>query len=269
MAAELSPPNRDAPGEGVAAHAGAGDAAECDELDRLVRDLLAERDGPVRLDDLSRELLAQGDALGPTAGAARVERHLLARVVPTLLDEGALAFSPERWTVSRPVASSRRSSRFLGAGSVGLVAAAAVVAGGFGWSLPVVAAVTVALVLSLGAFARRRARRVERPAGLVRSFDPGAAPDPATVTVSGGDPGRRILGLLLASGGRLHQQAIVARLGLSEPTVSRHLTSLAEAGHLEKVPVGRQNVVCLPRARPTGVTGAGERTPATDVDAGE
>ena len=235
------------------------DAGRPDAHSRRILDVLGDCEGPVKVDDLARRLAKSGSA--PDRWE-EVERQLLARAIPALLDRGAIAFSPEEWTVSLPADESAPNRRrlVLGVGSAGIAASATVTGAGLGWSTLVLVAAAGVLLLSLEVLARRRSRRPDRSTSPVRSLEPGDATHPATVTVADRGPDRRIFGLLLAVGGRLHQQAIVAELGLSESTVSRHLASLADAGHLAKVSVGRENLVCLPRARPAEAA-TGRREP--------
>ena len=61
---------------------------------------------------------------------------------------------------------------------------------------------------------------------------------------SGGFPGSHrseVVDVLLARGERMYQGAL---------TVSRYDASLADTGNVVKVSVGRENLVCLPAARP-------------------
>ncbi|MGM0604123.1 MAG: helix-turn-helix transcriptional regulator [Halobacteriota archaeon] len=89
--------------------------------------------------------------------------------------------------------------------------------------------------------------------------DPDAdRPDPA-------DPGAEDLSLLSdeervermleAAGGRMRQAAIVSETGWSDAKVSQLLSSMAEAGRVEKLRLGRENLISLP-----------DESPASDLD---
>lgn len=60
----------------------------------------------------------------------------------------------------------------------------------------------------------------------------------------------RVARLIATEGGRMRQSALVAHTGWSKARVSRLLAVMAERGTVLKVPVGRENVICLPGHEP-------------------
>lgn len=60
----------------------------------------------------------------------------------------------------------------------------------------------------------------------------------------------RVVALLEDAGGRLKQSRIVEETGWSKTKVSRLLSQMAADGDVVKVPVGRENIVCLPGSVP-------------------
>jgi hypothetical protein len=109
------------------------------------------------------------------------------------------------------------------------------------------AGVSVGLAAVLGLLLWRRTR-----AGA--GADPG---DPAGIDPASGtdgehsDPaellsdGERVVGLLESEGGRMRQSAVADRLDWSASKTSRTVSSLAEDGEVEKLRIGRENVVTL------------------------
>lgn len=61
---------------------------------------------------------------------------------------------------------------------------------------------------------------------------------------------RHILELLLANDGRMKQQCIVEAVDVSAASVSRHLSELDDQGRIDKVPIGRENVIQLAGLQP-------------------
>ncbi|HXW98274.1 MAG TPA: MarR family transcriptional regulator [Methanomicrobiales archaeon] len=106
-------------------------------------------------------------------------------------------------------------------------------------SFPLVPAVLgiVAACLVVGAFAARR--RFRKPAPPTRAVQPAAALPSAPAV----EPGDRILALLAERGGALYQSEIVDALGLPKSTVSEAINRLNEAGRIEKVRKGRENLI--------------------------
>jgi hypothetical protein len=60
----------------------------------------------------------------------------------------------------------------------------------------------------------------------------------------------RVLRLLAASDGRLRQSAVVERTGWSKSKTSRLLSRMSDDGRVEKVDIGRENLIALPEAVP-------------------
>lgn len=93
--------------------------------------------------------------------------------------------------------------------------------------------------LALGIFAsRRRFRRLPPPA------EPGGGEGPAEPATAL-ELDDRILALLGEKGGSLFQSEIVGTLGLPKSTVSEAVNRLHEAGKIEKVKKGRENLIRL------------------------
>lgn len=67
---------------------------------------------------------------------------------------------------------------------------------------------------------------------------------------------RYLVRLIATHGGRLRQSEIVERLDWSKSKVSRLLSNLEAAGEIEKVDVGRENVVVLEDTETLGETDA-------------
>lgn len=76
-----------------------------------------------------------------------------------------------------------------------------------------------------------------------------------------------VLGMLAAERGRMKQSEIVDATDWSKAKVSRLLSRMADEDDLVKVPIGRQNLVCLESARPAVLEqSAGNHTPSSIVD---
>lgn len=95
-----------------------------------------------------------------------------------------------------------------------------------------VAAVGLALLVGLAAIVYRR-----------RSGS-GATPEPARATAQTDE--ERVLELLEARGGRVPQAAFVEAFDWSTSKTSRLLTRMAEEGTVEKLQLGRENLIQLP-----------------------
>lgn len=78
---------------------------------------------------------------------------------------------------------------------------------------------------------------------------------------TGISPAEFVLLFVKSSGGRCKQKTIATCLPWSKSTVSRLLDSLEDEGLLERVTVGRENVVCTPEAAPDR-EGGGSATPS-------
>ncbi len=61
----------------------------------------------------------------------------------------------------------------------------------------------------------------------------------------------RVVRILVENGGRVRQRQIVEETGWSKSKVSRLLSKMQNAGQIEKVSVGRENVVVFPDERST------------------
>lgn len=125
--------------------------------------------------------------------------------------------------------------------------------------LAVGALLIVGIVVAVGAFVRRQWR--EHDGGLPRlvsgtddSTDGSAsgtdASDDAEPTTDVTDPmpmtdEDRVLALLRDHGGRMKQSQIVERTEWSKAKVSRLLSSMNEAGSVEKLSIGRENIISL------------------------
>lgn len=108
---------------------------------------------------------------------------------------------------------------------------------------PVWASLAGALLLGLGGAVYLHRRRS------------GGADDPTSEAgASKHDPprtdGDRVVALVEANGGQMRQAAVVDELDWSKSKVSRVLSDLHEEGRVEKVKLGRENLVRLPEAEP-------------------
>lgn len=72
--------------------------------------------------------------------------------------------------------------------------------------------------------------------------------------------GERVVRLLENEGGRMRQSAVADRLEWSASKTSRTVSSLAEDGEVEKLRIGRENVVSLADATDSGEPGAGRES---------
>jgi len=68
---------------------------------------------------------------------------------------------------------------------------------------------------------------------------------------NGRDTDAEIVELVAESGGKIPQKRIVEGVALSESTVSRRLTDMERSGLVERLTVGRENLVYLPGTLPT------------------
>lgn len=95
---------------------------------------------------------------------------------------------------------------------------------------------------------------------LIRQFD--APSDSGRGTGAGAmdisdESGRFIVGYLHSHGGRVKQQTLLDARDWSAATVSRYLTRLEQEGYVERIPVGREKIVCLPECVPDSVSTPG------------
>jgi uncharacterized membrane protein len=93
--------------------------------------------------------------------------------------------------------------------------------------------------IALGIYASRR--RSRPPAPRASTGEPRAQAGPGTDL----EPEDRIMALLAEKGGSLPQSGIVETLGLPKSTVSEAVNRLHEAGRIEKVRKGRENLIRL------------------------
>lgn len=61
---------------------------------------------------------------------------------------------------------------------------------------------------------------------------------------------REVLAVLVREGGHARQQDVCDAFDIKRQYVARYIDDLDDAGHLEKVPLGRANVVFLPGCEP-------------------
>lgn len=61
---------------------------------------------------------------------------------------------------------------------------------------------------------------------------------------------RELLAILVRSGGHARQRDLVEALDIGRNQVSCYVRDLADAGHLQKVTLGRENVLFLPGCEP-------------------
>lgn len=73
----------------------------------------------------------------------------------------------------------------------------------------------------------------------------------------------RVVQLLVENGGRIRQHRITDDTGWSKSKVSRILSRMCEDGTVEKITIGRENVIILPEERDDGADGS---TRSADAD---
>lgn len=61
---------------------------------------------------------------------------------------------------------------------------------------------------------------------------------------------REVLATIVLDGGHAQQKDVVEALDIGRDHVARHIDALADAGHLRKVSLGRENVLFLPGCEP-------------------
>ncbi len=119
------------------------------------------------------------------------------------------------------------------------------------------ASVSVGLAAVLGLLLWRRTRP-EDGTGPTAGTGPAAGtdradPEPAELL----SDGERVVRLLEKEDGRMRQSAVADRLDWSASKTSRTVSSLAEDGEVEKLRIGRENVVSLANATDSGEPGLG------------
>jgi hypothetical protein len=94
--------------------------------------------------------------------------------------------------------------------------------------------------------------RVDEPEGTTRNAVDGG--EPGSVADDGGEPSfdldvqtdeDRVLNILYEHGGRIRQRELAEQTEWSDSKVSRLLSGMEEDGHLNKVRIGRENVIVL------------------------
>jgi hypothetical protein len=123
------------------------------------------------------------------------------------------------------------------------------------------AGVSVSLAAVLGLLLWRRTRAGDgADPGAPAGTDPAAGPDGATCEPTELlSDGERVVRLLEKEGGRMRQSAVADRLDWSASKTSRTVSSLAEDREVEKLRIGRENVVTL-----ADIADAGESTPGEE-----
>ena len=120
--------------------------------------------------------------------------------------------------------------------------------------------VSVGLVAVLGLLLWRRTRPRDgtgTTAGTGSASGPGD-PDPEPAELL--SDGERVVRLLENEGGRMRQSAVTDRLDWSASKTSRTVSSLADDGEVEKLRIGRENVVSLADATDSGEPGPGRES---------
>ena len=92
----------------------------------------------------------------------------------------------------------------------------------------------------------RREGRLDRTGRAGAADDPDVATDEQTEDLSLLSDEERVEVLLAANDGRMRQAAIVSQTGWSDAKVSQLLSEMAESGRVEKLRLGRENLISLP-----------------------
>jgi len=131
------------------------------------------------------------------------------------------------------------------------------------WGLLAGAVVAAALILAGGLLLYRRmgdddgapapAGAADPDDGGASARDPGPAADAGTAIENGGEEDLSLLSdeerverLLERNGGRMRQADIVGETGWSDAKVSQLLSAMADEGRVEKLRLGRENLISLP-----------------------
>jgi hypothetical protein len=80
---------------------------------------------------------------------------------------------------------------------------------------------------------------------------------------------QRIIDILTAHNGRIYQRDLVDRTEWSASKTSRLLSTMEDDGRIEKIRIGRENVVTLPDTEADAAGEAAESHSAEDGDAGD
>jgi hypothetical protein len=92
----------------------------------------------------------------------------------------------------------------------------------------------------------RREGRLERPDRPAAARNRDVTTDEETEDLSLLSDEERVERLLAANGGRMRQAAIVSETGWSDAKVSQLLSEMAASGRVEKLRLGRENLISLP-----------------------
>ena len=134
----------------------------------------------------------------------------------------------------------------------------------------VVVAAVVVISLAIGAvFVHRRtelfrtfrsADESERGAPAAESGDGATKPEAVRMPTDALTDEERVLDLIGERGGRIRQSVIVEETGWSKSKVSRVLSRMADEGAIEKITIGRENLIAHPDEVPDGAASPFERT---------
>jgi len=102
----------------------------------------------------------------------------------------------------------------------------------------------LAIVLAAAVVVYRRRGPDADPAAAAPDEPPSPPPDQELLSDE-----ERVLRLLRSEGGRMRQVAIVEETDWSNAKVSQLLSAMAEAGRIEKLRLGRENLISLPEER--------------------
>lgn len=105
-------------------------------------------------------------------------------------------------------------------------------------------------------------------AGDERDDEPGGADDEPEEDLSLLSDEERVERLLDRNGGRMRQADIVAETGWSDAKVSQLLSAMADEGRVEKLRLGRENLISLPDDEASGSDDAGDADGSSDAGAG-
>jgi hypothetical protein len=133
-----------------------------------------------------------------------------------------------------------------------------------------VIAALVGISLALGAvFVHRRTGLLqalrsddgsESDAPTTESEDGTTKPEDVRMPTDALTDEERVLGLIGERGGRIRQSVIVEETGWSKSKVSRVLSRMADEGAIEKITIGRENLIAHPDEVPDGAASPFERT---------
>lgn len=203
-------------------------------------DHLRSAGGSLRIGELVARLRGAEADPAPLPETTATYERLVVDVLPRLVREGQVVYSPEERTVTLLADDSPalRSGLDPDAGA-GVIVFASLLFGigsfsgiGFGVGLG------IAVVAGAGLHLLRRGERPPRSA----SGDAASTPPADDRSRS---PEHQLLELLLADGGVVEQSSLVDRLDCAKSTVSRRLSRLQEDDLVRRVSAGRKKVVFL------------------------